>query len=39
MGYICSGIPNNNFKNVGKSCISKIFSNPELLKVFYDITN
>jgi len=37
MGYICSGIPNSNFKNVGKSCISKIFNNKELLKVFYDL--
>ena len=37
MGYICSGIPNYNFKNVGKSCISKIFNNKELLKVFYDL--
>jgi len=37
IGYICSGIPNNNFKNVGKSYISKIYSNPEVFKLFYTL--
>ena len=37
MGYICSGIPNHNFKNVGKSCIHKLFSHPDRTKLFYDL--
>ena len=37
IGYLCSGIPNNNFKNVGKSYVSKIYSNPELFNIFYTL--
>ena len=37
IGYICSGIPNTNFKNVTKSCIDKIFNSPELFNVFFKL--
>ena len=38
-GFLNSGIPNNNFKNISKNSVEKIVSNPEIYNIFITLLN